>query len=120
MTERDEAKRIENLRAEEARRDEAALRYLLADKNGRWFVYRMLERCHVFSVFSSTADGNANRIIMMEGERRVGVELYENLRRLSVLDESGECAKHRSLAEAEYFSFMARYTNGKEQENGGL
>ena len=117
MTDRDEAKRIENLRAEEARRDEAALRYLLADKNGRWFVYRMLERCHVFS---STADGNANRMMMMEGERRVGVELYENLRRLSVLDESGECAKQRSLAEAEYVSFMARYTNGKEQENGGL
>lgn len=117
MTEREEAKRIENLRAEEARRDEAALRYLLADKNGRWFISRMLERCHVFS---STADGNANRMMVMEGERRVGVELYENLRMLSALDESGECAKNRSLAEAEYVGFMARYKNGKEQTNGGL
>ena len=108
-----QAKRIEKLRAEEARRDEAALRYLLADKRGRWFLSRMMERCHVFSS-TIPADGELNRVLVVEGERRVGLELYENLRTLSALDESGVCDAKRRAAEKEYGQFLARYKTGKE------
>lgn len=108
-----QAKRIENLRAEEARRDEAALRYLLADERGRWFISRMLERCHVFSM----AGGDVNRLLTFEGERNVGVELYGNLKTLAVLDKTGVCDKQRRAAEMEYGRFMARYKTGKEQDD---
>lgn len=115
MTEREEAKRIENLRAEEVRRDEAALRYLLADKNGRWFISRMLERCHVFT---PTAYDDINRMLIKEGERRVGLELYDRM--LSVVDETGVCAEQRRMAEEEYVRFMVRYKTGKEQDNAKI
>lgn len=117
MTAETQAKRIANLRAEEVRRDEAALRYLLADERGRWFISRMLERCHVFS---TTANDDMNRMLLMEGERRVGVELYDNLRMLSVIDETGVCEEQRRTAEAEYGRFMVRYKIGKEQDNAKL
>ena len=112
-TAKTQARRIEHLREEEARRDENALRYLLADERGRWFISRMLERCHVFS--STIPDGDMSRLLVSEGERRVGLELYENLRALSVLDESGVCDAARREAEMEYGQFMARYKTGKER-----
>ncbi len=117
MTAETQAKRIENLRAEEIRRDKAALRYILSDERGRWFISRMLERCHVFS---ATANDDTNRMLIMEGERRVGVELYENLRMLTFIDETGGCEKQRRTAEAEYYRFMVRYKTGKEQDNAKI
>lgn len=107
-----EAKRIEHLREEESRRDENALRYLLEDERGRWFIQRMMERCHVFAS-TIPADGNASRMFVAEGERRVGVELYENLKRLSVIDKSGTCEMQRRMAEMEYGRFMALYEKGE-------
>ena len=56
----------------------------------------------------------------MEGERRVGVELYDNLRMLSVIDETGVCEEQRRTAEAEYGRFMVRYKIGKEQDNAKI
>lgn len=109
-----QAKRIANLQAEEMRRDEAALRYLLADARGRWYISRMMERCHVFG---TTAHDDTNRMLIMEGERRVGVELYDNLRMLSVLDKTGVCAEQRRTAEAEYGRFLVRYKTGKEKDS---
>jgi len=112
-TDKAQAKRIEHLREEEARRDENALRYLLADERGRWFLSRMMERCHVFSSVIP-ADGNMHRVLVSEGERRVGLELYGNLRTLSAIDETGECAMQRRAAEMEYGQFLARYQERKE------
>lgn len=107
---RNQAKRIEHLREEEARRDEASLRYLLADERGRWFLSRMMERSHVHEVPA----GDIHQILMFEGERRVGVELYNNLRMLAALDESTKCAEEMQQAEREYNAFLARY---KRKEN---
>jgi len=100
-----QAKRIEHLREEEARRDEAALRYLLADERGRWFLSRMMERSHVYE----SPAGDIHQILMFEGERRVGVEIYNNLRMLAALDESTKCAEELQMAEREYQAFLARY-----------
>ena len=107
-----QAKRIANLQAEEMRRDEAALRYMMADKRGRWYISRMMERCHVFG---TTAHDDTNRMLIMEGERRVGVELYDNLRTLSAIDTTGICERAWREAENEYGRFLARYKIGKEQ-----
>ena len=111
-TDKAQAKRIEHLREEEARRDENALRYLLEDERGRWFVSRMLERCHVFTSVIP-ADGDMSRLLVSEGERRVGVELYDNLKTLAVIDESGACDNQRRMAELEYGRFLARYEKGE-------
>lgn len=113
-TDKVQARRIEHLREEEARRDENALRYLLDDARGRWFLSRMMERCHVFSS-TIPADGDMSRVLVAEGERRVGLELYTNLRTLSVIDESGACDAARRAAEKEYGQFMARYGTEKER-----
>ena len=114
-TDKTQARRIVNLRAEETRRDEAALRYMLADERGRWFISRMLERCHVFT---PTAYDDINRMLINEGERRVGLELYDRM--LSIVDETGVCAEQRRMAEAEYGRFMVRYKTGKEQDNAKI
>ncbi len=106
---RAQVKRVEHLREEEMRRDEEALRYLISDERGRWFLSRMLERCHVFSM----ASGDVNRILLFEGERNIGVELYDNLRMLAALDETGESLGNIQTAEREYGAFLARY-KGKE------
>ena len=105
-----QAQREEHLRKEEARRDEAALRYLLSDKRGRWFISRMLERCNVYSV----AGGDMSQILLCEGARRVGVELHDNLRTLAALDETGQCYEDIHQGEREYGAFLARY---KREEN---
>ena len=111
-TDKQQAKRIEHLREEEAKRDENALRYLLEDERGRWFLSRMMERCHVFTS-TVPADNEMSRMLVSEGERRIGVELYANLRLLSVMDETGKCEAYRRMAEMEYGRFMARYTKGE-------
>lgn len=115
-TDEQQAKRIENLREEEMRRDEAALRYLIGDERGRWFLSRMLERCHVFSM----APGDASRILIFEGERNVGVELYSNLRMLAAIDETGQSLMNLQTAEREYGAFLARYERKGVDNNGGL
>ena len=108
-TDKQQAKRIENLREEEMRRDEAALRYLIGDERGRWFLSRMLERCHVFNMMT----GDVNQILFWEGERAIGVELYGNIRTLAALDETGQSLRNLQTAEQEYGAFLARY-RGKE------
>lgn len=108
---RTQARRIEHLREEEARRDEASLRYLLSDEKGRWFLSRMMERAHVHEV----ASGDIHQILLFEGERRVGCELYNNLRTLCSLDESGKCYEELQKGEREYGAFLARYQNRKER-----
>jgi len=107
---RTQAQRVDHLREEEARRDEAALRFMLSDERGRWFISRMLERCHVYSM----AGGDMSQILLFEGERRVGVELYDNLRILAGLDDSGKCYEEIHKGEREYGAFLARY---KRKEN---
>lgn len=106
-----QAKRNDHLREEEARRDEAALRYLLSDERGRWFLSRMMERCNIYGI----ANGDIHQILMFEGGRRVGVELHDNLRMLAELDETGQCLKQIQIAEMEYGHFLARYKSGKER-----
>lgn len=104
-TNRQQAKRNEHLREEEARRDEAALRYLLSDERGRWFLSRMMERCNIYGA----ASGDIHQMLIFEGGRRVGVELHDNLRMLAEFDETGQCLDQIQIAEREYDAFLARY-----------
>lgn len=89
----------QNIAEEKVRqKDVAALRYLMADASGRWFFMRLLEQCHVLSpaVFS---EENVNRLLIAEGERRVGLTILHNVEMMNVLDE-------KQQAEREYSAFM--------------
>lgn len=89
----------QNIAEEKVRKmDLAALRYLMADASGRWFLMRLLEQCHVLSpaVFS---EENVNRLLIAEGERRVGLTILHNVELMNVLDA-------KQQAEREYYAFM--------------
>lgn len=69
-------------------RDEAALRYILASPDGRWFVSRLLQSCHIYSALGVyRADGTSvmdtNAMLLQEGERRVGLNIRRNILSLS-------------------------------------
>lgn len=80
------------------RKDEAALRYLMADERGRWFAMRLFEQCHMVQAVPFS-EGNVNRLLVSEGERRVGLVLLSNIEALGALDE-------KQQAEREYYAFM--------------
>lgn len=80
------------------RKDIAALRYLMADERGRWFAMRLFEQCHMVQAVPFS-EGNVNRLLVSEGERRVGLVLLSNMEALGVLNE-------KQQAEREYYAFM--------------
>ena len=88
-------------RADEAiaKKDAAALNYVLADENGRWFIMRLFEQCHLINT-TFPPDDHTNRMLINEGERRVGLNLLERV----VADMGALDAKQ--IAECEYFKFM--------------
>ena len=88
-------------RADEAiaKKDLSALDYVLEDENGRWFIMRLFEQCHLINT-TFPADDNTNRFLINEGERRVGLNLLERI----VADMGALNAKQ--IAEREYFKFM--------------
>ena len=65
-------------------RDEAALKYVLASPDGRWFISRLLQSCHVFSALGvyrtdGTVAMDTNAMLLQEGERRVGLNVRRNI-----------------------------------------
>lgn len=54
-------------------RDENAMNYVMATPEGRWFVGRLLDNCHLFSSMSE------ERLAVNEGERRVGLIVRNNI-----------------------------------------
>lgn len=71
-----------------ALRDKAAIEYVMNNPNGRWFVSRLLENCHVNSMLGILRqDGgmvmDTNAMLVQEGERRVGLMLRSNIASMS-------------------------------------
>lgn len=96
-------------------KDRAALLYLLDRQEGRWFLMRLFERCHLISDAPFPED-NVHRLLIMEGERRVGLHI-KNL----VTDDLASLAA-KQQAESEYYAFMNELENliraaEKEAEN---
>lgn len=54
-------------------RDENALNYVMATPEGRWFIGRLLNNCHIFSSMSE------EHLAVNEGERRVGLIVRNNI-----------------------------------------
>ena len=82
-----------------AAKDRAALLHLLDAAEGRWFLMRLFERCHLISDAPFPED-NVHRLLIMEGERRVGLHI-KNL----VTDDLASLAA-KQQAESEYYAFM--------------
>lgn len=71
-----------------ALRDKAAIEYVMSNSNGRWFVSRLLENCHVNSMLGIVRDDGSmvmdtNAILVQEGERRIGLMLRNNIASMS-------------------------------------
>ena len=67
-----------------AGRDKAAISYVMESPDGRWFVARLLENCHIDSALGLLrSDGSmvmdTNAMLVQEGERRVGLVIKENI-----------------------------------------
>ena len=77
-------------------KDKEALLYMLKEPEGRWFLMRLFERCHLISDAPFPED-NVHRLLIMEGERRVGLHI-KNL----VTDDLAA----KQQAESEYYAFM--------------
>lgn len=65
-------------------KDTAAMEYVMSNPDGRWFVSRLLENCHVDSMLGlMRADGcmvmDPNAMMVQEGGRRVGLVLKNNI-----------------------------------------
>ena len=67
-----------------AAKDRAALLHLLDAAEGRWFLMRLFERCH----------------LVKEGERRVGMYIK------SILTQNAALLAAKQKAETEYHAFM--------------
>lgn len=80
-------------------RDEEALVNIMSTKPGRWFIMRLLERTHILDVTLPEAD-HATRMLIAEGERRIGMGLVNNLQ------ASRDLFDLKQEAEKEYFLFM--------------
>lgn len=88
-----------------AMKDKAAVAYVMNSSDGRWFVSRLLENCHVDSALGVLRnDGNmvmdTNAMLVQEGERRVGLILKSNVLSLS----DGLSLYHQMEAETKLFN----------------
>ena len=107
-----------------AGRDKAAISYVMNSPDGRWFVARLLENCHVDSALGLLrSDGSVvmdtNAMLVQEGERRVGLVIKENI--LSMGD--GLSLYHQMEAESKAYndqqeeikrSIVSRYMKAEE------
>lgn len=55
------------------RRDEEAMKFIMENEQGRWFIGRLLENCHINSPMG------ADSLPMQEGERRIGLLVRNNI-----------------------------------------
>lgn len=93
----DEMRRLADERITE--KDRTALHALMAGEEGRWFLMRLFERCHMVGG-GAFPEGDVHRLLMMEGERRVGLHLQN----LVMADPVLLAEKQR--AETEYYALM--------------
>lgn len=80
------------------KKDEIGLHYILADERGRWFLMRLFEQCHMLDTTFPDED-HTNRMLIFEGERRVAVNILDQIARGKELDS-------KLLAEKEYYDFF--------------
>ena len=109
----DKLRRIANGKI--AVKDKAALLYMLKEPEGRWFLMRLFERCHLISGAPFPED-NVHRLLIMEGERRVGLHIK------NLVTDGLDSLAAKQQAESEYYSFMNELENliraaEKEAEN---
>lgn len=94
-------------------KDEEALRYMLATEEGRWFVMRLFERCHIFST-TCPETSRPQEYFLWEGERRAALQ---TMQAISMLGREGLDARHK--AESEYYEFEKQIERlRKEAEEG--
>lgn len=89
----DKMRRIANEKIES--KDRAALLSLMHSAEGRWFIMRLFERCHLFGG-TAFAEDNVNRLLVMEGERRVGLHIQ------NIITADKELLSEKQKAEREY------------------
>lgn len=112
----------ETLEQEQIVKDSEALRYILEDSRGRWFLMRLFDRCHMLST-TYPDEGQVNQMLIWEGERRVALNLLSNINLLGP-----DAVNARQLAEREYTSYNANAAyllrlaenNEKGDSNNGL
>ena len=80
-------------------KDRAALLYLLDAPDGRWFLMRLFERCHLTGGGPFPED-NVNRLLVMEGERRVGLHIQ------NIITDDLVALAAKQKAESEYHALM--------------
>lgn len=91
----------ETLEQEQIIKDSEALRYILEDSRGRWFLMRLFDRCHMLST-TCPDEGQVNQMLIWEGERRVALNILSNVNLLGP-----DAVNARQLAEREYTSYNA-------------
>ena len=96
-TRADKMRRLADRKIEQ--KDSEALLFLLQSEEGRWFLMRLFERCHLTGG-SAFPEGDVHRLLIMEGERRVGLHI-QNL----IAANMGTLAE-KQRAESEYYALM--------------
>ena len=79
-------------------KDRAALLYLLDAPEGRWFLMRMFERCHLLG--GALPADDVNVLLIREGERRVGLHIQK------LVTDDPAALSARQEAEREYYAFL--------------
>ena len=79
-------------------KDRAALLYLLDAPEGRWFLMRLFERCHLLGGVLPADDVNV--LLIREGERRVGLHIQK------LVTDDPAALSARQEAEREYYAFL--------------
>lgn len=91
----------EALEQEQVIKDTEALRYILEDHRGRWFLMRLFDRCHMLST-TYPDEGQVNQMLIWEGERRVALNILSNINLLGP-----DAITNRQQAEREYTTYNA-------------
>ena len=91
----------ETLAHEQTEKDTKALQYLLESPHGRWFLMRLFDQCHMLST-TYPDEGQINQMLIWEGERRVALNIQNNINMLGP-----ETVAFKQMAEREYTSYMA-------------
>lgn len=94
-------------------KDEAALRYLLASADGRWFLMRFFERCHLLAAATPSIAMESDYFIW-EGERRSALTTLNGVRSLGKEGLDG-----KQLAEREYFAFQEQLDRLRQEAEEG-
>ncbi len=60
-------------------KDEESLKYLLTDKCGRWFIFRLFEYCRLWHPLPHDKD----KMLICEGRRRIALITYQSIKNLN-------------------------------------